>query len=144
MKLHNTSRAVTAMILSMLMRLPHRAPSSKNAAFGKARQYGGQRMEAFRLTDLFKEWRTDLKASIVEFMGTVMFLLFGLGGVQAAAASQNAAAAGSAMAAINTSLSIEQLLYISTSFGLSLVVSAGLSIEYREASLTQMSPLHYS
>jgi len=100
---------------------PHR---KRNAAFGKARQYGGQRMQAFRWTDLIKEWQTDVKASIVEFMGTVMFLLFGLGGVQAAAASQNAAAANAAMAAINTSLTIEQLLYISTSFGLSLVVSA--------------------
>lgn len=52
----------------------------------------------------------DVKAASFEFVGTTMFLLLAFGGVQAAHDVEGSA--------------IEQTLYIATSFGLSLLVSA--------------------
>ncbi|CAE6506683.1 unnamed protein product, partial [Rhizoctonia solani] len=79
---------------------------------------------------LFGNLRGDLHAAALEFVGTILFLLLGLGGIQAAAFSNQssvAAAANSAdndgAQAINKVASIEQLLYISVSMGLSLLVS---------------------
>jgi aquaporin related protein len=54
----------------------------------------------------------DVKAASFEFVGTTLFLLLGFGGVQASHDVQGPA--------------IEQTLYIATSFGLSLLVSAWL------------------
>ncbi|KAG9090295.1 Aquaporin-4 [Ceratobasidium sp. 392] len=81
---------------------------------------------------LFGNLREDLHAATLEFVGTILFLLLGLGGIQAAAFSNKSslAAAGNGDAgtsdgaqAINQVASIEQLLYISVSMGLSLLVS---------------------
>ncbi|KAG9104418.1 Aquaporin-4 [Ceratobasidium sp. 370] len=81
---------------------------------------------------LFGNLREDVHAAALEFTGTVLFLLLGLGGIQAAAfsnkASLQAAANGNAGTAdgaqsVNQVASIEQLLYISVSMGLSLLVS---------------------
>jgi aquaporin related protein len=55
------------------------------------------------------------KAAVLEFVGTTFFLLLGLGGIQAA--SSDAAVSGN---------SIVHALYIATSMGLSLLVSAWL------------------
>jgi aquaporin related protein len=54
----------------------------------------------------------DVKAALFEFLGTTMFLLLGFGGVQAAHEAQGS--------------TLEQALYIATSFGLSLLASAWL------------------
>jgi len=76
----------------------------------------------------------DLEAAALEFVGTILFLLLGLGGIQAAAysnassvAAANAGGATSSGAkAINTVASIDQLLYIAASMGLSLLISVWL------------------
>jgi aquaporin related protein len=72
---------------------------------------------AMRTTHLRTFWPKtslshDLKAASFEFVGTTMFLLLAFGGVQASHDVQGPA--------------IEQTLYIATSFGLSLLVSAWL------------------
>lgn len=59
--------------------------------------------------------RDDLQAALLEFVGTTFFLLLGLGGIQAAA-----------LEGANNELTIERVLYISTSMGFSLLVSAWL------------------
>ncbi|PFH46013.1 hypothetical protein AMATHDRAFT_77850 [Amanita thiersii Skay4041] len=66
---------------------------------------------------LFHNLRGDLKAAFLEFIGTAFFLLLGLGGIQAATAELEAS---------TTVSRIEQVLYIATSMGLSLLVSAWL------------------
>ncbi|KAH9821858.1 aquaporin-like protein [Melampsora americana] len=89
----------------------------------------------WRPRDLFADIQNDLVASFGEFIGTVTFMMIGLGGIQAAgtsnlaslrlAASQTTASAGTTgSSAINTVASIEQLTYISVSMGLSLLFSA--------------------
>ncbi|KAG8936921.1 Aquaporin-4 [Tulasnella sp. 418] len=91
----------------------------------------------FRNTDnkpIFGTLKLDLEAAVLEFCGTFLFLLLGLGGIQAAATSNQAvlrAAAATANnesggTAINTVASIEQLTFIAASMGLSLLVSAWL------------------
>ncbi|KAG8902061.1 3'-5' DNA helicase [Tulasnella sp. 403] len=79
---------------------------------------------------LFGSLRLDIQAAMLEFCGTFLFLLLGLGGIQAAAVSNQAALAASQAAeggsAINTVASINQLLYISVSMGLSLLISVWL------------------
>jgi aquaporin related protein len=71
----------------------------------------------------------DFKAASTEFIGIIVFLLMGLGGIQAAATS-NAAAAQAADAnsnggaSINEVASIEQLQYVATSMGLALLTAA--------------------
>ncbi|KAI8459683.1 aquaporin-like protein [Phakopsora pachyrhizi] len=87
--------------------------------------------------DLFSDIRNDLVAAFGEFVGIVTFLLIGLGGIQASATSNAASAAAAAAqinsassagvtgsAAINTVASLEQLVFISVSMGLSLLFSA--------------------
>ncbi|CAH7669702.1 aquaporin-like protein [Phakopsora pachyrhizi] len=58
------------------------------------------------------------------YSGTLLFLLMGLGGIQAAAVSTEAAQAESATRSTNQVASVEQLLYISTSMGLALLAAA--------------------
>ncbi|KDN39551.1 hypothetical protein RSAG8_08707, partial [Rhizoctonia solani AG-8 WAC10335] len=79
---------------------------------------------------LFGNLREDLHAAALELVGTILFLVLGLGGIQAAAFSNKSSVAAAANGAendgaqaINTIASIEQLLYISVSMGLSLLVS---------------------
>ncbi|KZT36346.1 aquaporin-like protein [Sistotremastrum suecicum HHB10207 ss-3] len=85
---------------------------------------------------MFKASRAQLKidatAAAMELVGTVLFLLLGLGGIQAAAysntltakASQNGSLSGPQ--AINSVAGIDQLLYISCSMGFALLTSAWL------------------
>jgi len=76
---------------------------------------------------IFANFKEDLKAASLEFLGTTLFLLLGLGGIQAAAYSNAetvaAAAQGGGVQAVNPVASIQQLLYIAVSMGLSLLVS---------------------
>jgi aquaporin related protein len=64
---------------------------------------------------LYSSISLDCKAAVLEFVGTTLFLLLGLGGIQAANSD----------AAVNGN-SIVHALYIATSMGLSLLVSAWL------------------
>jgi aquaporin related protein len=66
----------------------------------------------------FSTLSTDIHAALFEFVGTTFFLLLGLGGIQAASAA-------TARSSYDTS-SLEQILYISTCMGLSLLASAWL------------------
>ncbi len=66
---------------------------------------------------LFCNIEEDLKAAFLEFIGTAFFLVLGLGGIQAATGENDMSSATSR---------IEQVLYISTSMGFSLLVSAWL------------------
>jgi len=81
---------------------------------------------------LFGNLREDVHAATLEFIGTILFLLLGLGGIQAAAFSNKSSLAAAAEGtvggsdgaqSVNQVASIEQLLYISVSMGLSLLVS---------------------
>ncbi|KAA1133456.1 hypothetical protein PGTUg99_014312 [Puccinia graminis f. sp. tritici] len=67
-------------------------------------------------------FRADFMAASGEFVGTIAFLLVGLGGIQAAATSNQAGLP--ALASTSTVPNIEHLMYISTSMGLSLLFSA--------------------
>ncbi|KNZ52491.1 hypothetical protein VP01_3556g2 [Puccinia sorghi] len=80
-----------------------------------------------------RQLKYDLLAALVEYMdltnqifptfpGTLLFLLLGLGGIQAAATA-NIAHQTTGQAAIKTA-SVEQLVYISTSMGLALLATA--------------------
>ncbi|KAJ7503541.1 putative aquaporin 1 [Mycena galericulata] len=60
--------------------------------------------------------RDDLAAASLELVGTTFFLLLGLGGIQAATREKVSSSAGVT--------NVEQVLYISTCMGISLVVSA--------------------
>jgi len=64
---------------------------------------------------LFGNLREDVHAATLEFFGTILFLLLGLGGIQAAAFSNKSSP--------DQVPSPIELLYISTSMGLSLLVS---------------------
>ncbi|EJU04263.1 aquaporin-like protein [Dacryopinax primogenitus] len=78
---------------------------------------------------LFSDLRNDLTAAALEFVGTVVFLMIGLGGIQAAATSSALLAAASntgGAQSVNVVASIEQLLYISVSMGLALLVAVWL------------------
>ncbi|KAF8622002.1 hypothetical protein AX15_007356 [Amanita polypyramis BW_CC] len=66
---------------------------------------------------LFDNIQEDLKAAFLEFIGTTFFLLLGLGGIQASAGESEMSSA---------TTRIEQVLYISTCMGFSLLVSAWL------------------
>lgn len=72
----------------------------------------------FRLSSLFDNFREDCAAAALEFVGTAFFLLFGLGGIQAASAASNATP--------GQPLGIEAVLYVATCMGMSLLVSAWL------------------
>ncbi|KAI0342913.1 aquaporin-like protein [Trametopsis cervina] len=60
----------------------------------------------------------DLQAALLEFMGTTTFLTLAFGGVQASAFEANSAG--------TAPLGVDRVMYISLSFGLSLLVSAWL------------------
>ncbi|MBW0487667.1 hypothetical protein O181_027382 [Austropuccinia psidii MF-1] len=72
--------------------------------------------------------KRDALAATAEFFGTALFLLIGMGGIQAAAASTQAAQdnlkAVSPNAPVNAVASVEHLLYVSTSMALALLASA--------------------
>ena len=72
---------------------------------------------AFRYSSLFDNFRDDCAAATFEFVGTAFFLLFGLGGIQAAADITTTG---------RQSSGVEQALYIATCMGMSLLVSAWL------------------
>ncbi|KAN0092680.1 Aquaporin-like protein [Tylopilus felleus] len=64
---------------------------------------------------LFRSFSIDAKAAAIEFVGTTFFFLLGLGGVQAATGE-----------ALQSGSTIEHVLYIATSMGFSLLVTAWL------------------
>jgi aquaporin related protein len=64
---------------------------------------------------LFQSISVDAKAAGIEFIGTTFFFLLGLGGIQAAAGE-----------ALQSGSTIEHTLYIATSMGFSLLVTAWL------------------
>jgi aquaporin rerated protein, other eukaryote len=66
----------------------------------------------------FSDFRIDIQAAFLEFVGTTMFLLLGLGGIQASLSASEASP-------YNTP-TLDRVLYIATSMGLSLIVSAWL------------------
>lgn len=69
-------------------------------------------------TSLLAHIREDLHAAVVEFCGTTVFLTLAFGGAQASAAEATSA---------GTNLNgVERTMYIATSFGLSLLISAWL------------------
>ncbi|KAF8151022.1 putative aquaporin 1 [Crassisporium funariophilum] len=69
------------------------------------------------ISSLFIDFRDDCAAAALEFIGTTFFLLFGLGGIQAATAETLTG---------NPPSNVEHVLYIATSMGLSLLISAWL------------------
>jgi aquaporin related protein len=60
--------------------------------------------------------RRDLIAATLELFGTTLFLLLGLGGIQASTAEKKAS--------VIEVTNVQQVLYISTCMGFSLVVTA--------------------
>ncbi|OAV90884.1 hypothetical protein PTTG_01992 [Puccinia triticina 1-1 BBBD Race 1] len=73
-------------------------------------------------TKFLRQLKYDLLAALVEFMGTLLFLLLGLGGIQAAATAN--IAHQSAQDAVVKTASMQQLIYIATSMGLALLATA--------------------
>lgn len=67
---------------------------------------------------IFDTFAGDLAAAFLEFIGTTFFLLLGLGGIQAATAEDNSSKLPAS--------DIQHTLYIATSMGFSLLVSAWL------------------
>ncbi|EGG08398.1 uncharacterized protein MELLADRAFT_42897 [Melampsora larici-populina 98AG31] len=89
----------------------------------------------WRPSQAFDDIKNDLVSATGEFFGTCIFLLVGLGGIQAAATSnqftlaqaetnRTASDGSTGASAINTVASLEQLTYISASMGLGLLFSA--------------------
>lgn len=77
-------------------------------------------------TFLTAKWRNELVASIAEFAGTFMFLFFAFGGTQVAntaAIYSDRATAGQQDGSITQAPNTSVLLYISLSFGFSLMVN---------------------
>ncbi|KAG9025374.1 Aquaporin-4 [Tulasnella sp. JGI-2019a] len=76
--------------------------------------------------------KQDMSAAVLEFCGTFIFLLLGLGGIQAAAVSKEAvlfatsATDSGGGVSVNRVATIDQLIYISASMGLSLLISVWL------------------
>ncbi|KAI0059225.1 aquaporin-like protein [Artomyces pyxidatus] len=70
------------------------------------------------LTRLSRSATADIKAALLEFVGTVVFLLLGFGGIQAATSET--------VATPNATTDLMHDLYIATCMGLSLLVSAWL------------------
>ncbi|KAG8936922.1 hypothetical protein FRC02_010012 [Tulasnella sp. 418] len=81
---------------------------------------------------LFGRFREDVEGAGLEFCGTFLFLLIGLGGVQAAATAGGKAKLNidvnneTGESVIHAPRSIEQVFYISTSMALSLLMTAWL------------------
>ncbi|KAG5643281.1 hypothetical protein DXG03_001248 [Asterophora parasitica] len=67
---------------------------------------------------LFENLSEDLMAALLEFIGTAVFMLLGLGGIQAATAEN--------LSSERLASNVQQVLYISTCMGFSLLVSAWL------------------
>ena len=67
---------------------------------------------------LFETLSDDLQAALLEFVGTTVFLMLAFGGVQATISEQ--ASAGT------SGTGVSRVMYISLSFGLSLLISAWL------------------
>lgn len=67
---------------------------------------------------LFENIAEDMTAALLEFIGTAFFMLLGLGGIQAATAEN--------LTSVRPASNIQQVLYISTCMGFSLLVSAWL------------------
>ncbi|GJE85560.1 aquaporin-like protein [Phanerochaete sordida] len=67
---------------------------------------------------LFDTLSDDLQAALLEFVGTTVFLMLAFGGVQATGAEQASAGANG--------VGVSRVMYISLSFGLSLLISAWL------------------
>ncbi|KAG8844571.1 Aquaporin-4 [Tulasnella sp. 330] len=83
-------------------------------------------------SSFMESFKQDIQAATLEFCGTFIFLLLGLGGIQAASVSNEATLSASASktpgggASVNRVASIDQLLYISVSMGLSLLIAVWL------------------
>jgi len=73
------------------------------------------------LGSLFDNLKDDCLAAILEFIGTTFFLVLGFGGIQASSDASRSSSSASSSSSV-----IEQVLYISTCMGLSLLVSAWL------------------
>ena len=74
--------------------------------------------EVFESQGLLFSWKEDLHAALLEFCGTTVFLTLAFGGVQAS--GDEAASSGEG------ATSAIRIMYVATSFGLSLLVSAWL------------------
>ncbi|PLW09708.1 hypothetical protein PCANC_02135 [Puccinia coronata f. sp. avenae] len=68
--------------------------------------------------------KRDLLASVTEYLGTTVFLLMGLGGIQAAAMSNEAAEKATNNPVANEVASVSHLMYISMSMSMALLASA--------------------
>lgn len=73
-------------------------------------------------SEFLRQLKYDFLAALMEFVGTLLFLLLGLGGIQAAATAK--AAHQTPDQKLVPTASMEQLLYISTSMGLALLATA--------------------
>jgi aquaporin related protein len=73
-----------------------------------------------RRSRLFDGFSDDITAALLEFIGTAFFLLIGLGGIQVALQDSDPTSGG------GQAPNIQQVLYISTSMGFSLLSSAWL------------------
>lgn len=71
-----------------------------------------------KFSNLFANLSEDMAAALLEFVGTAFFLIIGLGGIQAATAEN--------LSSERPASNVQQVLYISTSMGFSLLVSAWL------------------
>lgn len=81
--------------------------------------------ESYNLPDGFLlTFKRDLLAAFAEYLGTTVFLIMGMGGIQASATSVRAAQELQNPASISEVPSVAQLLYISASMALALLTSA--------------------
>ncbi|PLW21758.1 hypothetical protein PCANC_02933 [Puccinia coronata f. sp. avenae] len=81
----------------------------------------GQYFKSFSEPHLFSNFKMDLIAAVGEFMGTFVFLLVGLGGIQAANTSNTDNAISTS--GNNSVPNLSVLMYVATSMGLSLLFS---------------------
>lgn len=65
------------------------------------------------MTGMFVNWLDDVKAALLEFVGTTTFLLLAFGGIQAASAEGNTTGTNSVI----------QAMYIALAMGFSLLIS---------------------
>jgi len=79
------------------------------------------------MASFLADWRNDLAAAGFEFIGTITFLLLGLGPIQSAGISKNQYPSSAGVDAGPTPpYSIDQMMYASAGLGLGLVVAAWL------------------
>lgn len=81
---------------------------------------GNKRTSSFNMSNAshFSTFKLDVQAAFFEFIGTTLFLLLGLGGIQAVSGEGGAGTDGGSV--------IEKVLYISMCMGFSLLVTAWL------------------